>query len=111
MIVKKAEYVNDHKIKLLFSDGVTKVVDFTPYLTSTRKVVAPLLDAEYFKQFYVDEVTICWPNGLDFAPELLYKIGKNFQEKKKTPKLVARRKHVNIPVHTMAKKRSKKAKR
>jgi Protein of unknown function (DUF2442) len=75
MIVKKAEYIKDYKIKLLFSDGVTKVVDFEPFLTSTRKIIAPLLDTEYFKSFYVDEITICWPNGLDFAPELLRKMG------------------------------------
>lgn len=106
MIIKKAEYINQNKIKLLFSDGITKIVDFTPFLESTRKIIEPLLDVDYFKKFYVDEITICWPNGLDFAPELLYKIGKDL---KKEPKLLARRKRVGIPAKAMAKERSKKA--
>ena len=88
MIIKKAEYVSENKIKLLFSDGVVKVVDFTPFLTSTRKLIEPLLDADYFKKFYVDDITICWPNGLDFAPELLYKIGKDFKMKKNNQRFV-----------------------
>jgi hypothetical protein len=75
MRVKKSEYIKDYKIKLLFSDGVTKIVDFEPILNSERKLLAPLLDLKYFKKFYVDEITICWPNELDFAPEVLYKIG------------------------------------
>lgn len=108
MIIKKAEYVRENKIKLLFSDGIIKVVDFSPFLSSTRKIIEPLLDADYFKKFYVDEITICWPNGLDFAPELLYKIGKDLQKEKKQPKSTIRRKRVSIPAKEMTKKRSKK---
>lgn len=106
MIIKKAEYVSENKIKLLFSDGVVKVVDFTPFLTSTRKLIEPLLDADYFKKFYVDDITICWPNGLDFAPELLYKIGKDLQNEKKQPKI--RKKRASVPAMAMTKKRPKK---
>ncbi len=35
MRVKKAEYVKDYKIKMLFSNGVAKVIDFKPFLHST----------------------------------------------------------------------------
>ena len=108
MIVKKAEHIKDYKIKLLFSDGVTKIVDFKPFLTSTRKIIAPLLDTEYFKSFYVDEITICWPNGLDFAPDLLYKIGVDIQVETKQRGSYAEIKRQ--PVYALAKKRSKTAK-
>ncbi len=91
MIVKKAEYVKDYKIKLLFSDGITKIVDFKPFVQSTRKLTAPLLNAEYFKSFTVDEITICWPNGLDFAPDFLHEIGKEVQLRKKQMKPSIRR--------------------
>jgi hypothetical protein len=109
MIIKKAEYVSENKIKLLFSDGITKIVDFTPFLASTRKIIAPLLDTAYFKKFYVDEITICWPNGLDFAPELLYKVGEDLTKEKKGHKLTARRKRVSVPAKAMTKKRPKKS--
>lgn len=109
MIIKKAEYVNKNKIKLLFSNGITKVVDFAPFLASTKKIIKPLLDIDYFKQFYVDEVTICWPNGLDFAPELLYKIGEDLiTSEKKEYLLMNRRKRVNISANAMSKKRPTK---
>jgi hypothetical protein len=83
MRVKQAEYIEDYKIKLLFSDGVTKIVDFKQFLNHTRKLFAPLFDLEYFKSFYLDEITICWPNELDFCPDVLYEVGKNIQEQKK----------------------------
>jgi hypothetical protein len=76
MRIKQAEYVKDYKIKLLFSDGITKIVDFKPFLTPTRKLCIPLFDLEYFKSFYLDEITICWPNELDFSPDVLYDAGQ-----------------------------------
>lgn len=83
MIVKKAEYVKDYKIKLLFSDGISKVVDFKPFFATKRKLLIPLLELDYFKGFYVDEITICWPNGLDFSPDVLYETGETVKERKK----------------------------
>jgi hypothetical protein len=116
MIVKKAEYIKDYKIKLHFSDGVSKIVDFKPFLTSTRKIITPLIDTDYFKSFYVDEITICWPNGLDFAPELLHDIGVDVQAEKKQIKprgRVLRKSTIEIthrPIYAFEKKRSKKVK-
>lgn len=117
MKVKKAEYVNDYKIKLLFSDGITKVVDFKQFLTSTRKLIAPLSDTEYFKRFYVDEITLCWPNGLDFSPDFLYEIGEDVVEGKHLTKqkTIRRRKSTGKKaeikyqtLYPLTKRRSKK---
>jgi hypothetical protein len=81
MRIKKAEYVDGYKINLLFNDGITKMVDFKELLSGTRILLTPLLNLDYFKSFYLDEITICWPNGLDFSPDALYKTGKETQIK------------------------------
>lgn len=75
MRVKKAEYVKDYKIKLVFSDGAVKIVDFKPFLKNAKNLFLPLLDLEYFKRFSVDDTTISWPNEVDFCPDVLYEIG------------------------------------
>ena len=76
MKVKKAEYINGYKIKILFSDGVAKIVDFKPFLKNAKNLFIPLLDLEYFKKFTVDSTTISWPNEVDFCPDVLYDVGK-----------------------------------
>ena len=120
MRIKKAEYIDGHKIKLLFNDGITKVVDFEQFLSTTRKLLIPLLDLDYFKSFCLDEITICWPNGLDFSPDSLYEIGKDIQEQKKPvkakPRIGIQRKksgekaEIKYQSTALAKRVSKKAK-
>ena len=36
-------------------------------------------DKEYFKKFFIDLNTACWPNGADVAPESSYESGKPVQ--------------------------------
>jgi hypothetical protein len=69
-------YLEDYKLRVEFSDGVTKDVDLRDELYG--EVFEPLKDVESFKQVTVncDTNTIEWPNGADFAPEFLYEIGK-----------------------------------
>jgi len=115
MRVKKAEYMSEYKIKLLFSDGVTKIVDFKPFLEDAKNLFIPLLDIEYFKSFAVDDTTISWPNEVDFCPDVLYEIGKDVQEQKKLAKPLARRqkqntvRSVRIKESALEKKRPKKS--
>jgi uncharacterized protein DUF2442 len=75
MKVKQAEYIEDYKIRVLFSDGVTKMVDFTSFLKHAKHIFLPLKNLNYFKKFTVDGITLSWPNGADFEPELLYDMG------------------------------------
>ncbi len=72
--VTKAEYLDGYRVKLLFSNGETKIVDLSQSLNGV--MFAPLKDIEFFKRFVIKFNTIEWENGADFAPEYLYKIGE-----------------------------------
>lgn len=70
--IKKAEYLNDYKIRLFFSNGEIRVVNLESHLTGP--IFEPLLDYDNFKNFSIPFNTIQWGNGADFAPEFLYGI-------------------------------------
>lgn len=82
--IKKASYVAGYKIKILFSDGKTKIVDFEKWIFSDKAnfYLDPLKDKKFFKGFVQDEFkyTICWPNGADFSPDVLYRAGKQLRK-------------------------------
>lgn len=67
--VVEARYVKDHWLRLRFSDGAEKVVDFSPWLKG--EVFEPLREVATFKKFFLAGGTVCWPNGADIAPERL----------------------------------------
>jgi len=68
--IVKAEYRGDYRIHLVFNDGTSKTVDFTPWLEGP--VFESLRDPCHFREFFVAGSTVCWPNGADVAPETLY---------------------------------------
>lgn len=68
--VAEAKYEDDYRIRLRFSDGTEKTVDFSPWLSG--EVFRPLRDQRAFRRFFVSGGTVCWPNGADVAPETLY---------------------------------------
>jgi hypothetical protein len=68
--VTNAKYVGGYLIEVKFNDGTKKVIDFEPWLTGP--IFKPLKNKDYFKRFFIDGVTIAWPNGADIAPEALY---------------------------------------
>src|SRR6266540_7392503 len=61
-----------YRLRLVFDDGVTKVVDLEGELWGPA--FEPLRDPEFFTKVTVDEElgTVVWPNGADFSPEFLY---------------------------------------
>lgn len=75
--IKNVEYIGDYKLKLLFSDEKTKIVDFTDWINEGTTYLLPLKNIQYFKKVKMDEFnyTICWPNGADFSPDILYEMG------------------------------------
>ena len=71
--VVKAELKDDYKIFVEFNDGINGVIDFKEKLTNDhRQIIKDLLDLDKFKTVKVDMDTLCWDNGVDFAPEYLY---------------------------------------
>lgn len=67
--VLEAKYVREYQIRLRFSDGVEKVIDFSRWLNG--EVFRPIAPKREFKRFFVAGGTVCWPNGADIAPETL----------------------------------------
>jgi len=68
--VISAEYVRGYEIRIRFSDGSTKTVDFSRWMRG--EVFVPLAPKRRFKEFFVSGGTVSWPNGADIAPETLY---------------------------------------
>lgn len=73
--VTDVSYLKEYKLRVVFEDKVSKIVDLQPYLDGP--VFKPLKDLDFFRQVTVnnDIDTIVWPNDADFAPEFLYEIG------------------------------------
>ena len=71
--VTNVETLADYQLRLCFEDGVEGIVDVTEFVPFTG-VFAPLKDKTYFAQVRVDADigTICWPNGADLDPDVLY---------------------------------------
>lgn len=72
--ITDVEYMHDYTMNLEFSNGERRIVDFEPLLTG--KLREPLRDLNNFIQFGLTEWTLEWYNGVDFAPDFLYKVGK-----------------------------------
>jgi hypothetical protein len=73
--VTDVEPLDNYRLRISFSDGVVREVDFAPLLLDADGTLAePLRDPAYFRQVRVDQDsrTIVWPNGLDPDPEVLH---------------------------------------
>jgi len=71
--VNKAELKEAYKVFVEFNDGLNGIIDFYEVLKNDhRQIVRELLDINLFKTVKADLDTICWDNGVDFAPEYLY---------------------------------------
>lgn len=68
--VKDFKIVGPHSLHLTFSDGTQKRVNLLRMLWGA--VFEPLRDPVFFAQAKLDDWTVSWPNGADFAPEFLY---------------------------------------
>jgi hypothetical protein len=71
--VVRAELKDGYKVYVEFNDGVKGIIDFKEILENEPlEFFRKLLDLEVFRTVHVDIDTLCWDNGLDFAPEYLY---------------------------------------
>lgn len=69
----QAKWIKDYIVELTFSDLQKGRVDLKKYLG--KGVFKELTKVEKFKRFEVNAElgTLCWPNGADIAPEVLYR--------------------------------------
>jgi hypothetical protein len=67
-----ARHAGGYRVWLRFADGLTCEIDLEDELWG--EVFEPLKDVAEFAKLRADPEldTIVWPNGADFAPELLY---------------------------------------
>jgi hypothetical protein len=79
--VKKILSVEPYKLTIEFRNGEIRVVDLEPKIrsrsTTPESKYRSLLNFDYFKKVKVQEEwdTIYWDNGLDFCPDVLYRMG------------------------------------
>ncbi|MBI2413520.1 MAG: DUF2442 domain-containing protein [Deltaproteobacteria bacterium] len=66
-------HVQEYRLEIFFKDGKNGVVDLRG-LIKRGGIFSRLADLDLFKQFYIDKElgVLCWPGGLDIAPETLY---------------------------------------
>lgn len=71
--IKEARHIDGYKIEIGFEDGKKGIVDLQSYLKKGG-LFSRFSDFEYFKNFHINKElgTLCWADGLDIAPEVLY---------------------------------------
>ena len=71
--VVKFELKGDYTVFVEFNDGASGVIDFRHKLQNDhRQIIRDLLNLELFNTVKLGLDTLCWDNGVDFAPEYLY---------------------------------------
>ena len=61
--IKTAKYIGDFAIRLFFSDGLNRLVDFKPFLESSlHPSIRKYLDEDRFKQFQIIGGNLNWNN-------------------------------------------------
>ena len=59
--IVQAERLSDYKVRLCFSDGAERVVDFEPFLQSSRNpMIRAYLDLEKFASFRLEVGDLIW---------------------------------------------------
>ena len=70
--ITNVDYLGDLRLRLTFSDGLVRELDFVGVLHGG--VLEPLNDPSLFSQVTVDPVagTVAWPSGVDLDPDVLH---------------------------------------
>ena len=73
--ITKAEYVKDYILRLTFSNGEVRIVDFVPLMQ--KGICKKLQEPEFFRNFTLDHFSVDWNNEIGFAPRYLYERSNN----------------------------------
>ena len=60
----------DYCLFVRFKDGLTGRVQLRP--EELTGALAPLLDARFFEQVFIDYGAVAWPGEIDLAPDAMY---------------------------------------
>jgi hypothetical protein len=62
-----------YRLRVRFLDGLEGTVDMSALIASPNAgVFAALADSEAFNRAFVALGAVCWPGGLDIAPDAIY---------------------------------------
>lgn len=75
LTITEAHYAGGYRIEATFSNGIKKMLDFSPVIKSGKGIVKKLADLNYFKAFRLDPFTIDRNNEIGFDPQDLYNHG------------------------------------
>ncbi len=89
--IKRAKYLEGYKVELIFNEGSKRIVDLELMLKKSKGIVRELLNIDLFKKVSCDGHTICWPNEVDFCPNVLFKMSKNIPDLKRPISRLARK--------------------
>jgi len=72
--VKEVKVLEGYKVFVRFEDDRQGVADLSD-IVAAGGVFGQLKDERLFSQAFIDEEwsVLCWPGGIDIAPETLYK--------------------------------------
>jgi hypothetical protein len=71
--IVEVRHLGSHRLYLRFEDGVSGELDLSS-VVNFEGMFEPLKDEDFFSKVAVDKDsgTICWPNGADIDPDVLY---------------------------------------
>ena len=71
--VIEVKHIDGYTLELVFENGKKGTYDFSNY-AKRGGVFGRFSDPSFFKQYYINKElgVLCWPDGLDIAPETLY---------------------------------------
>ncbi len=69
--ILQADYLGGFQVRLAFADGAVGLYDAHALLERQGPLLEPLRDEAYFGRLFVEAGALCWPNGLELAPEPL----------------------------------------
>lgn len=73
MNVSSIKHLGNYSLRLFFDDETIGDVDLSEQIESGRHpFIRQLRDPILFREAYVEDGTVRWPNGADFAVEYLY---------------------------------------
>ena len=70
--IVKAEYLDDYRIRLFFSDATVGDFDANELISRDGPMVAPLRDKIFFQDFFLELGALCWKNGFELSPGSLH---------------------------------------